>query len=278
MSDFKTIVLCADDFGLNSGVSQGILNLVRRRRLSAVSCMTNMPDFNLYAKDLCALKREVQTGLHFNLTEGYLLSEPDRPCFRLNNLLVKSHLHLLKPDFIAQEFNAQLDHFIQMMGEMPDFIDGHEHVHQFPEIRRVILDIYEQRIRPHRTWIRSTYPAITIPKYWFKGIVLAMVGGRKLHAELKKLTIPHHRYFAGVYDFAPESDYRTLFKHWLALVPSDTLIMCHPGEGLIPSKTRLIEMNYFLSDEFLEDCQEHQVRLFLSASPKSGEHEAINRN
>ncbi|MCL9685472.1 ChbG/HpnK family deacetylase [Legionella maioricensis] len=278
MSDFKTIVLCADDFGLNSGVSQGILKLVQMRRLSAVGCMTNMPDFNLHAKDLCALKREVQTGLHFNLTEGYFLSEPERPCFSLNNLLIKSHLHLLNLDLIAKEFNAQLDHFIQMMGEMPDFIDGHEHVHQFPGIRRVILDIYEQRIKPHRAWIRSTYPSITIFKYWFKGMILAMAGGRKLHAELKKLTIPHHHYFAGVYDFAPDADYPALFKHWLTLVPSDTLIMCHPGDCLIPSMTRLIELNYFLSDEFVNDCQEHRVRLFLSTSPKSGEDEAINRD
>jgi predicted glycoside hydrolase/deacetylase ChbG (UPF0249 family) len=278
MSDFKTIVLCADDFGLNSGVSQGILKLVQMRRLSAVSCMTNMPDFDLYGKDLCALKREVQTGLHFNLTEGYLLSEPGRPCFSLNNLLAKSHLHLLKLDLVTKEFNAQLDHFIEMMGEMPDFIDGHEHVHQFPGIRKVLLDIYEQRIRPHRTWIRSTYPSITFPKYWFKGAILAMVGGRKLHIALKKFAIPHYRYFAGVYDFAPDADYRALFKHWLALAPSDMLIMCHPGDGLIPTKTRLTEMNYFLSDEFLNDCQEHRVHLFLSTSPKSGEYEAINRD
>jgi predicted glycoside hydrolase/deacetylase ChbG (UPF0249 family) len=267
MIDSKTIVLCADDFGMNTGVSQGIIKLVNLERLSAVSCMVNQPDFNLYVKDLFALKNKVQIGLHFNLTDGYLLSKYNRQCFGLNELLVKSHLGLIKPSFIAKEFNAQLDHFTQMMGRMPDFIDGHQHVHQFPQIRRTILNYYEQNLRAHKIYIRSTYPAINLPQFQVKGNLLALTGGKKLHATLKKLTIPHNPYFSGVYNFAKDTDYRTLFRHWLALVPSETLIMCHPGEGLINSDpiahTRETELNYFLSNEFINDCQEFRTQLML---------------
>ncbi|WP_240489526.1 ChbG/HpnK family deacetylase [Legionella parisiensis] len=57
MINSKTIILCADDFGLDPGVSAGILKLVRMGRLSAVSCMVNMPSFIPYAKELLDLKK-----------------------------------------------------------------------------------------------------------------------------------------------------------------------------------------------------------------------------
>ena len=261
----RGIILCADDFGLNSGVSRGILKLVQLDRLSAVSCMVNMTDFNQSAEALSAIKKKIQIGLHFNLTEGYLLSERDRPCFSLNELLIKSHLGLINPSLIAKEFNAQLDHFIFMMGRMPDFIDGHQHVHQFPKIRQVILSLYEERLRAHEVYIRSTYPAVTLPQFNLKGNILAVTGGKKLQAELKKLTISHNPFFSGVYDFSDNSDYRFLFRQWLALLPADALIMCHPGEQSTDSDpiahTREAELNYFLSDEFLKDCREFRILL-----------------
>ncbi|CEG58673.1 ChbG/HpnK family deacetylase [Legionella fallonii] len=265
MSNYKTIVLCADDFGINPGVSVGILKLADRQRLSAVSCMANMPDFNLHAHDLCAVKDKVQTGLHFNLTEGFLLAEPHQRCFSLNALLMKSHLRWVNPLSIANEFNTQLDHYISMMGGLPDFIDGHQHMHQFPGIRQVILKIYKQRLQAHGTFIRSTFPSISLPPYRFKAQILAVTGGRALSSALKKSNISHNDCFSGIYDFNPGSNYRDLFRQWMSLIPTNTLIMCHPGEGMdnadAIAAARRIEMDYFLSDAFLEDCQEYRVKL-----------------
>ena len=265
MNEMKTIVLCADDFGLNPGVSQGILKLVQLHRLSAVSCMVNVPDFVPYAQELLALESQVQIGLHFNLTEGYFSSDPDRRCFGLNELLIKAHLGLISPTFIAKEFNIQLDQFIQVIGYLPDFIDGHQHVHQFPRIRQVILRLYDERLRCHKTSIRSTYPTMTWPAYRIKTKILALTGGRALHSQLHALSIPHNSYFSGVYDFKPGTNYRALFKQWLNLAPSHTLVMCHPGElgsSADPiACSRLMELDYFLSDDFVFDCQEHRIHI-----------------
>lgn len=254
------LILCADDFGLSAGVSQGILKLVRKQRLSAVSCMTNMPDFVVSAPELLVSKNQVQIGLHFNLTEGVFLSDATRMCFNLNELLIKTHLRVLDKQFIAKEFNAQLDAFIQSMGCLPDFIDGHQHVHQFPGIRQVILACYEQRLRLNGTSIRSTYPAKNLKKYQFKATILALTGGMALHRQLTKLNIPHNACFSGIYDFAQDINYRTLFRQWLALIPEHTLIMCHPGEGHMPDDViavaRNMELAYFLSDDFVSDCDE----------------------
>lgn len=263
--DQKKIILCADDFGLSPGICQGILKLVQMQRLSAVSCMVNNDHFPSYAQELQALHQQVQIGLHFNLTEGSLLSKPAQSCFGLNELLIKTHLGLLRPSFIEHEFNAQLDRYLQIMGVLPDFIDGHQHVHQFPQIRSIILKIYKQRLSDKTRYIRSTYPALTLAEYQLKGSILAYSGGKNLHAALKKKNIPHNSHFTGVYDFANNTDYRSLFNRWLSLVSGPTLMMCHPGEGQLAgdpiADTRIIEMNYFSSDDFLADCCAHQVQL-----------------
>lgn len=265
MREAKTLILCADDFGLNSGVSKGIIKLATRQRLSAVSCMVNMPDFIVHAQELLALKKQIQIGLHFNLTEGNLLSIPARRSFSLNELLLRTHLSSIKLSFIAKEFQQQLEQFVKVMGCLPDFIDGHQHVHQFPRIRQVILDLYEQQLRPQGIAIRATYPAISSPTYQLKTKILALTGGKALRMALMDKAIPHNAYFAGIYDFSPATNYRVLFRTWLDLLSDNTLIMCHPGECCADldaiAPTRLIELDYFLSDEFMDDCKEYAVTL-----------------
>lgn len=261
----KTIVLCADDFGLDSGVSEGILKLARLRRLSAVSCMVNMPGFTPNAQKLLDLKNQVQIGLHFNLTEGYLLSKPAQRCFSLNELLIKTHMHSVKLSFVAKEFLEQLERFVAMMHQLPDFIDGHQHVHQFPVVRHVILDLYQHKLKDNHTWIRSTWPSSSVSKYQLKAKILGFTGGKALQKQLVRLGIPHNTLFSGIYDFSPETNYRELFLAWLSMARENTLIMCHPGEGLNTADpiapARINELNYFLSDDFLTDCEAHHVQL-----------------
>lgn len=265
MTKSKAIILCADDFGLNAGVSQGILTLVQLRRLTAVSCMVNTPDFRESAPELRALKKQVLCGLHFNVTEGFFLTKPEKRCFTLKELLIKSHLGLVSSSFIVRELHAQLDRYTELMGELPQFIDGHQHVHQFPTIRSALIAVYEQRLKKQRTMIRSTFPAVILSQFKGKAAVLAAAGGKKLAGLLAQFNIPHNRAFAGVYDFSPATEYRTLFCQWLHLAPHQTLIMCHPGlSDPTPdpiAATRQIEMNYFLSDEFLIDILTHKVQL-----------------
>jgi predicted glycoside hydrolase/deacetylase ChbG (UPF0249 family) len=273
MTQLKTLTLCADDFGLNPGVSQGILQLINMQRLSAVSCMVNMPDFQTHALQLVPLKNKVQCGLHFNMTEGYFISAPQQPCFGLNELLIKTHLGLIKSSFIEQELNAQLDRYTQLMGSLPDFIDGHQHVHQFPKIRAIILKVYEQRLKANNSWIRTTYPAYTLPQFQFKGRVLALTGGKSFYHQLKYRRISHNDYFSGVYDFNPSLSYRALFRGWLNKAQPNTLIMCHPGykdgsHSDAIALARTAEWSYLASDEFLEDCAEYNVH--LTTGPKSG--------
>ncbi|KGP63340.1 cellobiose phosphorylase [Legionella norrlandica] len=271
MSVLKNVFLCADDFGLNNGITLGILKLARLQRLSAVSCIVNAKAFHTHAKELLSLKSQLQTGLHFNLTEGHLLSTSNKLCFGLKELLMKSQLRILNTKLISDEFHAQLDHYVAVMGELPDFIDGHQHIHQFPVIRQIILDIYQQKLKGKGIAIRSTYPSIRIASYQSKSKILAITGGKTFSSQLKKMKIPHNPYFGGIYDFSERADYRSLFRQWLQEAPNNSLIMCHPGEDDLScdaiAAARTKELDYFSSEGFIKDCQKYQVH--LATGPKS---------
>lgn len=280
MSEFKKISICADDFGLNAGICKGIIQLARMQRLSAVSCMVNQPDFLSYAPELLALKNQVQIGLHFNLTDGPLLSSPNTPCFGLKELLVKSHLRMINLSLVAKEFQAQLACFKRVMGCLPDFIDGHQHIHQFPGIRQVILGFYDEELSKNGTYIRSTFPSSNAASYQTKIRVLAAAGGRQLSFDLKRLKIPHNSCFLGVYDFAKGTNYRYLFRQWLFEAPNNSLIMCHPGEKNKDvdaiAHARKVEYDYFMSNEFVQDCYEYAVQLGSTTSPKARQYKRVN--
>src|SRR6476661_9118413 len=70
----KRIVLCADDYGQALEISQGIIQLIQQKRLSATSCMVNTAVWHECAQWLIPFYQGVDIGLHFNLTRGTALS------------------------------------------------------------------------------------------------------------------------------------------------------------------------------------------------------------
>lgn len=70
----KRIVLCADDYGQAPAISQGILNLLDKKRLSATSCIVNSPYWEAHSQWLTQFIQQADIGLHLNLTEGKPLS------------------------------------------------------------------------------------------------------------------------------------------------------------------------------------------------------------
>lgn len=65
----KRIILCADDYGQNDVISQAILNLIKKKRLTAVSCMVAGVDWARHAAMLAKVQDQIDVGLHVNLTE-----------------------------------------------------------------------------------------------------------------------------------------------------------------------------------------------------------------
>ncbi|MCX7122961.1 MAG: ChbG/HpnK family deacetylase [Gammaproteobacteria bacterium] len=218
----KKLTLCADDFGFNSSINQGILNLIDRGKLSATSCMTTLPLWPEAGAELKKRHSKVECGLHFNLTENTGVS--------LSTLMRKAFLHQLNPADLISELKHQIEAFKTVMGHVPDFIDGHQHVHQLPQIRDALLKVYAEYYPEKTAWIRVS----SQPQFWknfksIKHLIIAMSGGLSLRKALLKNNIPHNTSFSGIYPFDPKSDYAALLKSFIKESQDGGLIMCHPG-------------------------------------------------
>jgi chitin disaccharide deacetylase len=274
----KSIVLCADDYGQAPAISDGILALLLKQRLSAVSCLVNTPFWHQAAAALFESSSRADIGLHFNLTEGEALSPAYKAAYgahfsSLGVLMRRSLFRQLDQQVIVQECEAQLDAFQAAMGFLPRFIDGHQHVHQFPVVRDAFLSVYERRLRAQGSYVRLAKPALHLFKH-YKRLIIALSGANVFQKQLDRLEIPHNSSFSGNYSFGDTGRYRAHFQTFLDEVGHGGMIMCHPAlrdeqSSDSIAKARFEEYLYLASDQFLEDCAQKEVKIrrFLVEEP-----------
>lgn len=265
----KRIVLCADDYGQDLAISRGILALVEGGRLSAVSCLVTQPGWQEQGEWLHPWRGKIDVGLHFNLTEGEALSSAyvkahGSRFLPLNTLIKKSFTRQVARQAIEAELTAQLARFSEVIGQPPDFIDGHQHVHQFPVIRDAVLTVYQKQFRDTKPYIRLVNHRLRIGD--IKKLIIYLTGTAAFRRLLDQANIPRNSSFAGVYQFAHAADYEAYFRRFLKEIRAGGIIMCHPGwrsENPLDAiaQARCHEYEYFLSTAFLKDCNAAGVSL-----------------
>ena len=229
----RLLAVCADDFGLTTGISAGIARLAHAQRLTAVSCITNSPHWAASARLLRGLPASIEVGLHLNFTDGRPLSPRlARRWPRLPGpvwLLAQAHLRLLPISQLRNEVHEQLAAFNEAAGRTPAFIAGHRHMHHLPGLREIILDMAEH-VQPLPA-LRSTGRLLGAGDGLRRWLV-EHGGGRALDTELGQRVIAHNPALLGAYDFR-QTDYGALVRGWLAALPEEGgLLFCHPGKHL----------------------------------------------
>lgn len=260
----KRIVLCADDYGQAPPISEAIISLLEKKRLTAVSCMVNTPFWPEHARWLHPYQESIDIGLHFNLTEGHPLSEAYGHGFSsLSNLIGSVLLRNMSVSTVAAELLAQLKAFKLAMGRWPDFIDGHQHIHQFPVIRDALLLVHQTNLKDCCPYIRLVNPKLKATDVLFdpKKVIIHLLGAHALKKGLSTLNIPHNSSFSGIYGFSRAAAYERLFPNFLQESADQGLIMCHPGLASTGktdpiASARMYEFQYLASDRFLVDSQE----------------------
>lgn len=266
----RTINLCADDFGYHPAINQAVLDLLSQGRLSATSVMTNAPYTERGAN---ALKRWVQlgrVGLHINLTEFDAASSAGRSVVQpLGRLMSQAFRRRLSSTAVAEEIEAQLQLFVDYFGQLPSFIDGHQHVHQLPGVRQALLTIYQRHYPDSTALVRLPTQRVSglHPQYWRLGLkpwLIRLTGAQRLGRLLKQNGIPHNTSFSGIYHFKADS-YRYYFQTFLKQINHEGWLMCHPAATLVPhdviANARLQEYAYLSSLAFNEDCRGARVQL-----------------
>ncbi|KRA02869.1 ChbG/HpnK family deacetylase [Achromobacter sp. Root565] len=231
----KRVVVCGDDFGMNADIDEGMIALAGMRRVSAVSCLTLGPTFAANAPRLAAL--DVDIGLHLNLSETLELGAEPMPA--LSALILKAYAGLLHAAWVDAQITRQFDAFEAAFGRAPDYVDGHQHVHQLPGIRKRVLALLAQRYGTQTgvqaPWLRQTAPGVQcgIPlKESLKARVIGALGAAALAREARSSGLRTNRRLLGVYAFdGGERRYAHLLQTWLFNAREGDLVMCHPALG-----------------------------------------------
>ena len=224
----RVISVCVDDFGQHEGINRAALELADRRRVSAVSCLVDGPAWPTGAGALRARTDSVEVGLHLNFTEDF----GQGGCHALPWLIARAYGRQLDRIRIRTAVERQFDRLEQAMGRLPDFVDGHQHVHQLPVVRDQLIAVMDQRygaaVRP---WVRSTLPAEGWPSpVAFKAWLIGRLGANSLRALADRHRYPQSNHLVGVYGFdLSETDYLAKMKAWLACARDGDVLMCHPS-------------------------------------------------
>ena len=234
--DRACVAVCADDYALSPAVSKGIRQLLRAGRVSATSAMAIRPAFREEGPKLKEFEGKADLGLHFTLTDHAPFTSmptlaPQGKLPSCPELMRAAFFRKLPLDEIAVELEAQLDLFIEVVGRVPDHVDGHHHVQQLPGIRDVVLDLFPRRLDPDTTFLRvcaESLGRIMLRPARSKALVLSLAG-KRLRSMARKRGVSMNNGFSGAYDFENAPPYGELFNGFLAGAGNGLLVMCHPG-------------------------------------------------
>jgi chitin disaccharide deacetylase len=279
----RRIWLCADDYGISTAVNVAVRDLVVRGRLNATSALVVAPScYRSEAISLSALNStapRVAIGLHVALTAPFRPSSNGFSQLRegafmpLSATLIHALLRRFKNDALAAEVASQVKDFRRLFGRLPDFIDGHQHVHLLPQIRDAVLRVAKDAAP--NAWLRQCGRAAPIMASFAdrKGLFLDVLS-RSFRRRAAALGLRTNPAFAGTYAFAKGADFRALFPRFLDRLPDGGVVMCHPGfvdaelARLDPLTTlREREYAFLAGDSFPALLAAHGVTLQTARQP-----------
>jgi predicted glycoside hydrolase/deacetylase ChbG (UPF0249 family) len=250
---------------------------VVRRRLNATSALVAAPSFQ--RSEAAALNvlnstaPRVAIGLHLTLTGPFRpLSKSFKPLSEgaflpLTAVARRAIMHQLEPDALAAEIACQLESFVDSFGRAPDFVDGHHHVHLFPQISDALFAVVP-KTAPN-AWLRQCGRVGPLAQRLadHKGFVLDILSYR-FRRRAAALGLRTNPAFAGTYEFNDAADFAALFPRFLDRLPDGSVVMCHPGfvdaelQRLDPLTTlREREYAFFTGDTFPAVLATHGVAL-----------------
>lgn len=262
----RTIMICADDYALSRGIGIAIRRLAGAGRISAASCLVTSPLWPDEAALLRPCFGRIDVGLHLSFTYPPPLGRlpslgPAMQAPSVGGLLWRSLLGRIDGTEVAEEVERQIDRFVAVTGRLPDFIDGHHHVHILPGIREAVVAAFARRLQGTGAWLRlPPRPLADVPAHWrlaTPGAAAIAVLGLRLARLAASRRIPVNEGMRGIRRFINDPPYARLLARFLCGLDHRGLIICHPGISLdevIPTRhpmaARRDEYLYLMSEAF----------------------------
>lgn len=247
-------LVCADDFMLTKKISLGIIDLIKKDKINAVSVMVIFKKNRTYAKILQEKIKDNHTiGLHIVLTDFTPLSKfrNIKKFSSIFNLVLNLIKGKIKINEIEHEIKSQIFEFKEIFGYFPKYIDGHHHVHQLPFISKILIKIINEIYKNEKPLIRNTNLKISLifqnKVELLKSLFLSFIG-LYFKKKLIKNNIPTNNYFFGVYNFKNKNDFIKNFFLFKKYRNKHSIIMTHPS---LPDK-EIFKLDSLTSQRFVE--------------------------
>lgn len=254
----RHIRLIADDYGLAPGVSTAILELLERGRLTGTSCMTGFPEWAAEAARIKPLFGRVAVGLHLTLTDqpaitGRSSLAPEGRLPPLRSLALPVLRSRIDDGDVHAELDAQYNRFVDALGRRPDHIDGHQHVHFLPVVRRWLQGRFSAAAgRPMLRGAPALGNATVAPKV---AAIAALAAG--FNRTMQRTGFAVMTPLAGIYDWRQPEKFAPLLQGAIEALPERGLFMCHPGlvDETLRGRDRMqsvreVEFAFLASDDF----------------------------
>ena len=250
----KPVIVCADDFAFNEGVSLAVAQLARLGRVSATSVMVLSPRWPGDAAMLGDLRGQLDVGLHLDWTSPLAVEAGHG--LSLGRAMLRSLMHGFDPGQVTLAIDRQLDAFEAQWHAPPEHVDGHQHVHQFAGIREPLLDLLDRRYGAGQ----GPYLRVSRPVghgAGVKGWVIGAMGSAALANALEARGRRGSPALTGLYDFrGSTADYAARAAAWLQAAPAGAVLMCHPATQALSAdpigSARLCEFEFWRSDRATE--------------------------
>ena len=235
------LIVNADDYGLTEGISHGILRGHREGIVTSTSVLAIGPAYPKVAH-LLADHPGLGVGVHLAVVgeDPPLLSRAEVPTLfdrrgrlyeTFGPFLLRCAAGRIDADDVTREFTAQLQ-MVQELGVPISHLDAHQHLHLWPSICRVVLDLAR----------RFQIPAVRVPR--LRALTVTGAGvtvlGRLLALRAARAGLRFPEDAVGI-ECAGKLDPVTLHRVLgrLAASGADTIeLTVHPGEQDDPDRAR----------------------------------------
>jgi predicted glycoside hydrolase/deacetylase ChbG (UPF0249 family) len=216
--------MSADDYAYSASIDEAIIKLIKNDRLSATSCMVLSPRWKEAGALITpAIRKKASIGLHLDFTQF-------GNAYPHVKLILLSLMRRLPKESIKISINKQLDAFEEVIGSSPDYVDGHQHIHQLPQIRDVLIEVLLERYQNNLPWLRIAKPPVSDG---LKGLIIRLLGANALEKKALAFNFKCSSELLGIYGFnTSPAAYELMLSKWIrqakksAGVPA---LMCHPA-------------------------------------------------
>jgi hopanoid biosynthesis associated protein HpnK len=268
----RKVIINADDFGLCRGVNEAVAKAHTEGVLTSSTIMVNMPCAD-QAVELAKSLPNLGVGVHLNLTEGCPVSEniqvkplcdPQRGlAFGAERLCFLSLFSKKVRVAIKTELSAQVE-WLMNNGIKPTHLDSHKHIHTFPSIFPIVLELARRFDIPAIRWPleKQRFSKAHWPPPGRKGLIKSHI--IRNIARINRFQDSGFFKTSEFLGIAHTGRIDVAFLKAAFLYNSAPVveIMTHPGfaEGLSQSSSRLVEQRL---KELQALCSE-QTKLYLN--------------